>query len=251
MVSAGAYGAAVRLLGIDGCRGGWLVARATLAATGVEVTFNGMDVCAHLADGVPFTETPQGAAGASGGDSWVGTIDMPIGLLDEPTPGGRECDRAARRLLGARRSTVFSPPIRPALDASTYAEAKVRNGGMTIQTWNIVARIAELDALVLPASPVHEAHPELAFLRLSGGEPLPPSAPPTARRCGRALLVDHLAGAASVLGQRPPRGAAADDVCDALVLCLTAARIATSTADRVPDGPVATDARGLPMLVWW
>jgi predicted RNase H-like nuclease len=146
---------------------------------------------------------------------------------------------------------VFSPPIRPALGATSYAEAKVCNGGMTIQTWNIVARIAELDALVSPTSPVHEAHPELAFLRLSGGEPLPPKRTADGAEMRRALLVEHLPGSASILGQRPPRGAAADDVCDALVLCLTAARIATSTAGRVPDGPVATDARGLPMLVWW
>ncbi len=37
-------------------------------------------------------------------------IDIPIGLLDHPAQGGRECDRAARRVLGrGRQSSVFSP----------------------------------------------------------------------------------------------------------------------------------------------
>ncbi len=47
-------------------------------------------------------------------------IDVPIGLLHA---GERECDRAARKLIGKRRSSVFPAPIRAMLDAETYEEA--------------------------------------------------------------------------------------------------------------------------------
>ena len=35
-------------------------------------------------------------------------VDMPIGLHEHTPPGGRECERLARGLLGPRRSSVFS-----------------------------------------------------------------------------------------------------------------------------------------------
>ena len=55
----------------------------------------------------------------------VVAVDMPIGLLEEPSSGGRECDKEARRLLGTpRRSSVFTPPTKPALASATYEEAQ-------------------------------------------------------------------------------------------------------------------------------
>lgn len=36
-------------------------------------------------------------------------VDVPIGLPDVTRPGGRTCDRLARRLLGPRSASVFSP----------------------------------------------------------------------------------------------------------------------------------------------
>ncbi len=258
-------------MGIDGCRGGWLIATATASASRVErwpevtVTVTGIEVVARLRDrlavgagasaGTSSNETGSSATGSADADdgSWLAAIDMPIGLLDVPTPGGRECDRAARRLLGPRRSSVFSPPIRPALAATSYADAKVRNGGMTVQTWNIVARIGELDTLLAtaPSLAMHESHPELAFMRLANGRALAPKRTAVGRSERTALLAEHLPGAAAHLHGPSPRGAAPDDVCDALVLCLTAGRIAAGSAQRVPQGPIPTDARHLPMLVWW
>ncbi len=37
------------------------------------------------------------------------TVDAPIGLPEGALPGGRTCDRLARRLLGPRHGSVFSP----------------------------------------------------------------------------------------------------------------------------------------------
>jgi predicted RNase H-like nuclease len=206
-------------------------------------------VAASLADAL-------GAAAAAG--PFVAAVDMPIGLLDVPAPGGRPCDRAARALLTDRRSSVFSPPTRPALAAGSFDEAKVA-GGLTIQSWNLRGRIAEADVCAGAGHPLHEAHPELGFQRLHAGQPVPPKK----TAAGRALRTSLLRGALDGLGPwlTPPgarrplalRGSAADDLLDALVLCLTAARIADGTASRVPpvDGPGTVDRLGRPMVVWW
>lgn len=45
-----------------------------------------------------------------------------MGLLE--TVALRPCDRQARGLLGARRSTVFAPPSRPLLAAGSYAATR-------------------------------------------------------------------------------------------------------------------------------
>src|SRR6266700_814257 len=80
--------------GVDGCRAGWLVVHGGRAA-----------VCTDFAE--VLTALPDDA---------VVAVDMPIGLVDEHEPGGRAVDRAARARLGAKRSSVFSPPPRCALE---------------------------------------------------------------------------------------------------------------------------------------
>jgi predicted RNase H-like nuclease len=230
----------VRLLGVDGCRGGWLVAE---AAPGPAV--HDVAVVARLADAVPDGRPPA--------DEWVCAVDMPIGLLDVVHPGGRDCDRAARRLLGPRRSTVFSPPTRAALAAHNFDAAQV-HGGLTIQAWNLRHKILEVDAVATPGRPLYESHPELAFQRLHGGRPLAPKRTAGGRAQRTAIVLEAVEGASRWIAASPRlrrAGAAPDDLLDALVLCVTAGRIADGTADRVPDGTPARDAHGRPMAVWW
>ena len=51
-------------------------------------------------------------------------VDMPMGLLEVAVPGGRDCDRLAREVLGpGKTSCVFSSPCRPALSAKAFAAA--------------------------------------------------------------------------------------------------------------------------------
>src|SRR5262249_55246675 len=97
--------------------------------------------------------------------------DIPIGLLDAPERGGRECDRQARRLLGRRASSVFSPPARAVLEATRYEQ--VRSHGVSIQAFNILPKIRQVDRLMTPRlqTRIHEAHPELAF-RSGTGAPM-------------------------------------------------------------------------------
>src|SRR5262245_14390600 len=101
-------------------------------------------------------------------------VDVPTGLPGAAAPV-RECDTLARALLGARRSSVFPVPCRAAAHAATVEEARALNRAtlgrsLAAQTWNICAKIAEVDALLLtrPALPVRELHPELCFRALAG-----------------------------------------------------------------------------------
>jgi len=96
------------LAGADGCKGGWVIVLRDAVAGHVEVRR-----VAALAAVLTWPETPK-----------VLCVDIPIGLLDEAVPGGRECDRAARTFLGpGRASSVFPPPIRPVLTAGSFMDA--------------------------------------------------------------------------------------------------------------------------------
>jgi predicted RNase H-like nuclease len=104
-------------------------------------------------------------------------IDMPIGLEDETYT--RTCDELLRKKLGGDyASSVFSPPIRPALHAPSYVEANMQSyeyteKKLTVQAWNITPKIKALDRILtgMPAlqEKVFESHPELLFMNLNGG----------------------------------------------------------------------------------
>ncbi|MTI87654.1 MAG: DUF429 domain-containing protein [Balneolaceae bacterium] len=104
-------------------------------------------------------------------------IDMPIGLEDDKYT--RDCDALLRKKLGGNyASSVFSPPIRPALYAPTYAEANAvlydyTEKKLSLQSWNIVPKIQMVDDLLQQSEQlkevVLESHPELLFQQLNGG----------------------------------------------------------------------------------
>src|SRR6202035_2401417 len=80
------------------------------------------------------------------------SLFAPIGLLDEPARGGRQCDRDARRLLGRPRSSaIVSAPARPAVTCTTFEAAAQANGGhMSPVSWRQIRKIAEVDANIAP-----------------------------------------------------------------------------------------------------
>jgi predicted RNase H-like nuclease len=161
-------------------------------------------------------------------------VDMPIGLPDE---GRRSCDAEARRRLGARRSSVFPVPVRSALAATSFAEVT----GLSIQAWNIVPKIAEVDACWEPR--VREVSPELSLAVVAGAPMTHPKRRPEGRAEREAVLDAHLPG-----WPRTARGASYHDVIDAHACLLTARRIVAGTALELGDG--AVDARGRPMRVF-
>lgn len=196
--------------------------------------------------------------------SWCGdaagiAVDMPVGLLDAPRQGGRECDRAARRLLGRRGVSVFSPPCRPALAARDHAEAqRLQGGGMSIQTWHIVAKIREVDAAMSATTQIRviEAHPELAFHRLAPpGMALARKADADGRAQRIALLAQTLGPALpDLVAERRrlgPRWLKPDDLADACVLAHVARCRVGGSARRVPEAVPPCDAKGLRMEIWY
>jgi predicted RNase H-like nuclease len=222
----------VTVVGVDGCRAGWAV-----AALDDDGSL-GVSVVAAIAPVVAQVGARRVRAMA---------VDMPIGL---PTDGRRVCDVLVRRSLGARRGSVFPTPARAVLGASDHAEACERSAAvcgrrLSRQTYNLLPRIAELDAAMTPARQerIVEAHPELAFARLAGEPMAHPKRTAAGRRERHDVLVAHLA----VVVPPPPRGAAADDVLDAVALALVARALDGGRAEHVGDG--ACDARGLRMEI--
>lgn len=210
----------VRLLGVDGCRGGWLAAD----------DHGGLRLCRDFAE-VLAGEAPGTRV----------AVDMPLGLPDEP--GSRECDRLARRLLGRRACSVFNPPARRHLGARNFSEVS----GLSLQGFHLLAKIRELDGWITPElqESCAEAHPELAFLRLAG-RPLPPKRSPEGREARLALVPE--ARAHLEARRWPRRLVAPDDILDAFALVRTARRMAEGTALVLPDPP-PRDARGLRMEI--
>jgi len=234
--------------GVDGCRGGWVVALTVRNAGRTLPHEVRLAVVSGFAEVIALTDDAQCVA-----------LDMPIGLLETPRPGGRECDRAARALLGRQGSSVFSPPARPALAAREYREAqRLQGAGLSIQTWNIVPRIREVDAAMTPSLQmrVFEAHPELAFRTLAGRDAVLTR---KASAEGFAQRVRLLAGAVGsampdLQTERSRLGTTRcvqHDLADALVLAEVAGRAATGGAFRVPMGDPPLDGRGLRMEIWF
>jgi predicted RNase H-like nuclease len=234
----------VWLAGADGCPAGWMTA--FVRACGDEVRLRVVPQFAAIATA---PETPA-----------VIAVDMPIGLPARIGPGGRGPERAVRALLGKRQSSVFPVPSREAVYALTYRDA-CRLALVTSdpprsvqkQLFLIGPKIREVDHALRTdpalAARVFETHPELAFWRLNGEQPLAFAKkvkPGLALR--RALLI--AAGyAPGAIAASPPKGAGPDDVLDALACAAIARRIHAGLARSFPDAPERDDY-GLPMAIW-
>ncbi|NWG71611.1 MAG: DUF429 domain-containing protein [Parvularculaceae bacterium] len=233
--------------GVDGCRGGWIVA---LWA----------EDRAALSLAPTFAEVLDMAAGAA-----KIAVDMPIGLPDRIGEAGRGCDRAARAVLGGRQSSVFAVPARAAVMEQDYrracAAALARSDPprkVSKQCFNLFPKIRELDALMTPAlqARVVESHPEVAFWAMNGEAPLdlPKRVKSRPHGPGLELRRDLLRRAGfpvdALDAPTGPRAlAGADDLVDAAACAVVARRIARGVARRFPDHPL-TDGRGLRMEIW-
>jgi len=233
------------LAGVDGCRAGWVVVVARCDAQDAQE--HQVRICARFDDVLSLEPAPA-----------VIAVDMPIGLLAAPQPGGRDCDRLARRLLGRRASSVFTPPPRPLLEATHYAQVRVH--GLSVQAFNIMAKMREVDRVMTPALQhrVYEAHPELAFRNLAG-HPMQYRKKTVAGREERVRVLEQAAhplfqgirsAVAHALRGYPRTQVAPDDVLDAYVLVGTARRIWQAQGQRVPCVP-ACDQKGLRMEIWY
>jgi predicted RNase H-like nuclease len=230
--------------GLDGCPAGWIAVMRPL-------TGEAAHRIAILTDFAAFCLAfPKLRAIA---------VDMPIGLPDAIRGPGRPAEQAVRPLLGARQSSVFSIPVRAAVEAPDYraACAAALAGSdpprkVSKQGFNIFPRIREVDH-ALRAEPdlaarVIETHPEVIFRRIAGAPLAYAKKTPEGASERRALLAQ--AGVpAALIHETPPRGAALNDLLDAIACSVTALRFARGEALPNPD-PFPRDRHGLPIAIW-
>ncbi|HUK57574.1 MAG TPA: DUF429 domain-containing protein [Nitrospiria bacterium] len=227
-----------RVMGVDGFRGGWV---------GVEVEVQ------KGADRIFETKTFRSFKDLLVLDPFpdVIAIDIPIGLLGAESKGGRACDRQARRLLGPpRSSSVFSPPVRAALGAAVYEEAK--RHGLTRQGFGILPKVREVDEQMTPElqKRILEVHPELSFREMNGRSMSHNKKGSQGRLDRIQALEDRLPGFSRSYLDVRPEGVAADDLLDAFAAAWTALRIVAGEAVRFPSDP-PRDQKGLRMEIWY
>jgi predicted RNase H-like nuclease len=210
----------MRVTGVDACRRGW--ASVSLEGPGPGPGPVAVHVHATLA----------GLLGPAAGT--VTGIDMPLGLLES---GWREADRAARGLLGPRRSSVFAIPPRAVWEQDSYQAASRRcreltGQGFSIQAWGLRAKLLEAGRYRETCGhPLYEVHPELAFGAMAGA-PLAHSKHTEAGRDQRRALL----GQAGIVLPAIPR-APVTDTLDAAAVAWSAWRIAAGQAVVLPAAP--------------
>ena len=141
--------------GVDSCPHGWI---AVLVTFFDEIVSEGHYLLDRFEDLFNLENPPCFSA-----------VDIPLGLLDEPEVGGRECDRAARKVLGhPRASSVFSPPTRSSFACSDYGQA--RDFSLNKQSFGILPKVREMDGIITPGlqARIREAHPEISFFVMAG-----------------------------------------------------------------------------------
>ncbi|EJN61573.1 DUF429 domain-containing protein [Halogranum rubrum] len=233
-------------IGADGCPGGWLA---------VEYSDAGYERAEFYEDLKELYDDNDDATRI--------LIDVPIGLREKDnTP--RKCDAEARKKLGSpRSSSVFPTPIREALDAESYEEAKQKqeehtDGSLNSQTWGIIPKIREVDEFLLDNKElveerrIREAHPEVCFWAFHGKSMEFSKTKQSGSAFWERMAVlqsvadddvfDDLADAGE---QCMGREASIDDYVDAFVLALTA-RSDECELETLPED-VEEDPEGLPM----
>lgn len=234
--------------GVDGCKAGWIAVLRNLA--------DPEDIALKVF--VTFADILQHKPSLS-----IIAVDMPIGLPDAIGPGGRGPEKAARRHLGDRQSSVFQVPARPAVYEEDYrlaCEAAMRTSEppkkVSKQCFYLFPKIRDIDAVMTPdlEERVFEVHPELAFWRLNGEQAM--SLPKKVKSRANAEGLDQRRGLLTAHGlpqdfldQKPPRGCGRDDLLDAAANSLIAERISKGKAEPFPKD-YRRDDRGLRMAIW-
>jgi predicted RNase H-like nuclease len=209
----------VRVVGVDGCRGGWLAAAVSGPAVSWSVRTTFDDVLT-LAAGDP-----------------VG-VDMPLGPL--PDDGvRRRSDLAARTFLGPARSSIFFTPPASALARWRADPVHPLGIGVSVQTWNLLPKIAEIADT--GAAGLLEVHPECSFRALAPGVDFASKKTAAGREQRVAVLGARFTLPAA--GSVPARFV--EDALDATAVAWTVARQARGEAVTLPPDP----APGEPVIV--
>lgn len=223
------------LAGVVPCHDGWLAVTGKLQS--VTLLPDGAQVLETILDVLDYRPSFD-----------IITLHAPVGLLASAAPGGRTCDRDARRLLGQPRAgAVFTPPSRELLASEAWAHDTERISAVTRMM------LPHLDEVARQIGSYHqrtvfEVHPELSFYQLNGDRPLRWSKRLRAGQLERrALLEEKLPGIERVLDEPVP-GARIGRLLDASAALWTARRIAARAISRIPEDP-EWDSEGLRMEI--
>ena len=212
-------------VGIDGCKDGWVVVYCPA------LTFKKAK-CQHYRK---LSQLKSDFASDS-----IIVIDMPIGL--EVNRPNRSCDIEARKFLGHRSSTVFSPPCQDAIFAKNYEEAKAINlhkTGKSIskQSWFLTKKILETKSFIEDEGThnLMEGHPECSFTEYAG-TPILENKKGMRGMFKRLDILTKLSFNLPKLVEMLPKsvGVEINDLFDATILCWTANRIFNGESKTFP-----------------
>jgi predicted RNase H-like nuclease len=228
------------VVGVDGCRGGWLAVR---------LSRDGTSGCRIFPDMASLWSAHRRSA--------LTLVDIPIGLPE--AANDRACDKAAREMLGPRKASVFPVPCRAAVYAPNYDAAIKRNETVTGKrifraTWNLIPRMRQVDEMLRADSRargvIREAHPELLFWGLNKKRPMTFYKKDAAGEAERLDVLQRIyPGAKSHFLEfkktLPQKSAAPDDLLDALAAAITGL-LGRTRLQTLPPSP-ERDSMGLPM----
>jgi predicted RNase H-like nuclease len=228
------------VVGVDGCRGGWLAVR---------LSRDGNSDCHIFPDMASLWAAHRQAA--------LILVDIPIGLPEYAND--RVCDKAARKVLGLRRASVFPVPCRAAVYAPDYDAAITINETITGKrifraTWNLMPRMRQVDEILQADSRargvIREGHPEVLFWGLNKSRPLAFYKKEAAGEAERLEVLQRVYGQAKALFSKlkkdlPGKDAAPDDLLDALAAAVTGL-LGGTRLQTLPPSP-ERDSMGLPM----
>jgi predicted RNase H-like nuclease len=220
----------MRVLGVDGCKGGWVGVVLEDDAAPVALVERSID---RLSD-------------AAGPVDAIG-IDMPIHLNED---ADRVCDSAARQLIRPFTSRVFNAPVLCVLDCETYLDACAASFAalgkkISKQTWALVPKIREVEQWRTSAGcAVYEVHPEAAFAAMAGRVIAARKRTPEGAQVRRAWL-----DAQGLAPPERPAGVGVDDLLDACAAAWSTRRLARGEGRSLPDPPVIV--RGQPQAIWY
>lgn len=224
------------VLGVDGCRAGWL-----------GVIWDGesarVKLHQHFRDVLVEVEA-------------IIAVDMPIGLPDQH---GRRAETEARKVLGKRSSSVFSTPPYVAVQAKDWENACLINlqhsnppRKLSKQSFGLFPKIKEIDALISPGlqRKLHEVHPEVSFYHMNRCQPLQFNKKTKEGELERQTLLKGAGFPIFDLSVQtyPRKFVARDDIVDACACAWTARRIQLKIQQNYPFEP-EVNGRGLQMQI--
>ncbi len=204
----------MKVAGVDGCPAGWLM-----------ITYD---------SGTFYHQIYSGFKKLLSTNHTVDRIlvDMPIGLASPGYP--RTIDQKLRWQLPGRGSTVFNVPVRDAIYASQFDEARHINKQMTgkslsIQSLYLMEKIKQIDTYLIntpkKALKIYESHPELCFKSLNNGKTLLSKKSSIEGQRQRLRILGNYESSIkdlyqNILSSTTRKRVRRDDIIDAICLCL-------------------------------